>query len=403
MAAMADSRSGDVRVTLGLGTEQLTADLVRTIDSIRAQSMVEWELFVFDGSEGSCVAEHVRAYGDERIQIERIEAGRGCVAHLAEVLHRGRAPFVGLLDAGDEVRPDHLRRLCTLLEAYPRAVVAHAAYELTTASGERRAVVLDGAARAVEEPGRAFRRRAVLDAPRVWLTASLLRRRALASLAVEQRGAADGSPSDVAFFLRAACRGSIAYDPVPTALLGSRGRCSEHEFLTVDDGTGAPTLSTVRRHRAAARELRRWERLSPLELLTLRAAEVRAVHGMLEAVLRRRWSEEPTVAERAALARQAIAADPTLALDVPAWLRLARPAVQGLRRRADERRVIDLRQAGTGTPAPSTPSAAALLAGRANPPARPPATAWVHADREAIAAEEAAIALAERVLLVQDA
>lgn len=396
MAGMADSRTGGVRVTLGLGTERLTSDLVKAIDSVRAQSMVEWELFVFDGSEGSCVEGALRAYGDGRIRHERIDAGRGCAAHLATVLHRGSAPFVGLLNDSDELLPDHLRRLCTLLEAYPRSVVAHAAYELSGSPGDARAVVLPGASRAFEEPGRTFRRRALLDAPRVWLTASLLRRSALAPLADRQLAAVDAAPSDLLFFLQAACLGSVAYDPVPTArLAANQGWRCEHDFLTVDDGSAAPTLSTVRRRQAAARALRRRERLGPVDGAVLRALERRAVHTMLESVLRRRWSEEPTVAERVALAREALAVDRTLAIDPGAWIRLVRPAFVGLRRSQRDGAVIDLRDERPGV----TPTTAA----RVRPPARPAATAWVRADLDAVAAEEAAIALAELVLQTQQA
>lgn len=406
MAAMADSSTGRTRVTLGIASEHGPACLRRAIDSVRAQTVTEWELYIFDDGEDDSAAAMVDGYGDPRLRLHRGTVAAGYGAALGALLGLGEAPFVTLLSDLDELRPDHLRRTCALLEAYPRAVLAHSAYELAGREGTgdaergndpidagrpaRRVVVLDGIDRALEEPGRRFRRRALDDPPRAWLGATLLRRDRLRDV---DPAAADAS--DLLFLLRASCRGTIAYDPVPSVVLHGDGRGGRDGFISVDDGASAPTITTVRRRRVACRATLVAETMTRLDRLRLRTAELASAHRLLTAVLRRRWREEPTVSERLAVARQALAVDRSLAFDARIWWELART----LRRRGDlDDTVIDLRSGPGDGPHRGGRSAAAGGSGRAV--AR---TAWAQAQLDAAAAEEAAIAVAERLLLAPKA
>ncbi|MGE0731252.1 MAG: glycosyltransferase [Acidimicrobiia bacterium] len=405
---MADSSTGRTRVTLGITTEHGPACLRRAIDSVRAQTVTEWELYIFDDGEDDSAAAVVEGYGDPRLRRHRGTPPAGYGAALGALLGAGEAPFVTLLSDLDELRPDHLRRTCTLLEAYPRAVLAHSAYELAGREGDaergndpidepiddvrapRRTVVLDGIDRALEEPGRRFRQRALDDPPRAWLGTALLRRERLTGIDPTAPDA-----SDLLFLLRASCRGTIAYDPVPTVVLHRDGRGGRDGFITVDDGASAPTITTVRRRRVACRATLAAEAMTHLDRLRLRTAEVANAHRLLTAVLRRRWREEPTVNERLAVARQALAVDRSLAFDARIWWELART----VRRRGDrDDTVIDLRNGPGDGPHRGGRSTAAGGSGRTV--AR---TAWAQAQLDAAAAEEAAIAVAERLLLAPKA
>ncbi len=352
---MADTADGSVRarVSIGIPPESRVGLLRRAIDSVLAQSETDWELFVVDDGSMPGIADLLASYGDRRIGRVTLPSGCTRAEQLTATLRVGTAPFVGVLFGDDVMFPDHLRRMCTLLEAYPRSSVAHSAYEVWTASGTVRTVVLGKAARPAEEQSRRFIRRAVAAPPRIWLSTALLRRDRIADLAFE----ADAAPAlDTMFWLRVACTGTVVYDPVPTACYRVAGGArSEHGVFAMDDGSYRATFGTVRAYRAVFRSFRQTAPLTSSDRTLLHAAGHRTIHRLLLEVLQRRWHEEPTVRERREVLREALRIERTLALDPVVWARLARPAWHALRHSgAPGEAVIDLRHYRVGEP-PAAP------------------------------------------------
>src|SRR5262245_37060414 len=99
--------------------------LARAIDAVLAQSMPHWELLVLHDGPGDRCAALVASYADARLRYVRSTDQLGPVDQLELLCRLGRGAYVGLRTDAQLLYPDHLRRLTTLLQAYPRAVVAH--------------------------------------------------------------------------------------------------------------------------------------------------------------------------------------------------------------------------------------------------------------------------------------
>ena len=99
----------------------------RTIDSVLAQSLGDFEVIVVDdGSTDDSVA-RLEAYSDPRLRIVR-QANSGEGAARNRGLHESRYEWIALLDADDYWFPDHLAALAEMIVLYPRAGLAATSY-----------------------------------------------------------------------------------------------------------------------------------------------------------------------------------------------------------------------------------------------------------------------------------
>ena len=85
--------------------------LTEAIESVRSQTIDDWELFVFDDGASDEAARLVAGYGDERITHVRNERPLGPVDNASQVLRCGSAPFLAILLDDDVMFPEHLQRL----------------------------------------------------------------------------------------------------------------------------------------------------------------------------------------------------------------------------------------------------------------------------------------------------
>lgn len=94
------------------------ATLARAIDSVRAQTLTDWELLVVDDGSGDRTPEILQAARrtDRRV-VPLTQPHRGIVGALNHGLAHARAPFIARFDADDECRPDRLAKQLALLEA----------------------------------------------------------------------------------------------------------------------------------------------------------------------------------------------------------------------------------------------------------------------------------------------
>jgi len=317
---------GVPRVTIGIPTYNRVGLLQQAVDSVVAQTMADWELFVFDDGSTDGTPELMATYRDERITYVRNPVNVGHPDNVSQILRAGRAPFVGMLFDDDVMFPDHLQRMCSLLESFPRAAVAHSAYELWGTDGVARPVVLDGATRPFEESGRAFIRRAVRRPPGIWVATALMRRSCVEGLRFRHE---DEPATDLMFWLRVARTGSVVYDPVPTACYRvTEGYSSERDFMAIENGVYQPTFGSVAGYQKIFAAFRAEQALPLQERVVLRLLEARNVHGLLQAVIRRRWHRETSRAERLALLRQALELDPTIAVDPLVWAKVGAGALR---------------------------------------------------------------------------
>src|SRR2546425_1507166 len=107
------------KVSLVMPVDEADPGYVRaTIDSVSAQIYDQWELCIADpGPPNAAVAavlEHAAAR-DHRIRVIPVGASKRAHAAASAALARATGEFVGFLHSGDELRPDALCRIVTLL------------------------------------------------------------------------------------------------------------------------------------------------------------------------------------------------------------------------------------------------------------------------------------------------
>ena len=107
-------------VSILLPVHNAAATLSRALDSLRTQTLEDWELLAIDDGSTDATPELLATAvtADARIRILSI-AKSGIVAALNAGLSAARAPRVARMDADDECRPTRLARQVDYLAAHP--------------------------------------------------------------------------------------------------------------------------------------------------------------------------------------------------------------------------------------------------------------------------------------------
>ncbi len=95
--------------------------LPETIESIRAQTFVDFELIALDDGSTDASAQYLSSVADKRLRVERLQRG-GLSAALNHGLRIARAPIVARIDADDVALPDRLRLQFEFLSQHPECV-----------------------------------------------------------------------------------------------------------------------------------------------------------------------------------------------------------------------------------------------------------------------------------------
>jgi glycosyltransferase involved in cell wall biosynthesis len=94
--------------------------LKRMIDSVRAQTFEDWELFIVDDGSTEDIAALVNAYNDDRIILHRFEANQGIPHGLNYALAHSSGEFLQPLSADEWIEPDKLRIQVEYLDEHSR-------------------------------------------------------------------------------------------------------------------------------------------------------------------------------------------------------------------------------------------------------------------------------------------
>ncbi len=92
------------------------ATLRRCIDSVRAQTLTDWEMVAVDDCSSDGSAAVVEGYGDPRIRIIRHETNRGAGAARDTAMANARSEWLALIDSDDEWMPGKLAAQMEALE-----------------------------------------------------------------------------------------------------------------------------------------------------------------------------------------------------------------------------------------------------------------------------------------------
>lgn len=100
--------------------------IARAIESLRAQSLADWELVIVDDASPDNTRAAVAPYRqDPRVRYERLARNAGLGAALNRALDLARGRFIAYLPSDDLYHGHHLLSLVEALESNPDAALAH--------------------------------------------------------------------------------------------------------------------------------------------------------------------------------------------------------------------------------------------------------------------------------------
>ncbi|MFL5755160.1 MAG: glycosyltransferase [Chloroflexota bacterium] len=115
------------RVSVLMPTHGQAAFIRRAIDSLLAQTFVDWELRIVDDASPDDTAERLRdLLEDPRLHLRRLARNVGVGAALNIALDDAEGGLISYLPSDDVLQADHLQTLVETLEGTPQAVLAYA-------------------------------------------------------------------------------------------------------------------------------------------------------------------------------------------------------------------------------------------------------------------------------------
>lgn len=108
--------------------------IARALDSVRAQTLQDFEVIVVDDGSTDGGADVVRSYADPRIRLVQ-QPNAGVSAARNAGIAAARSDTVALLDADDEWKPEFLETIQGLQRDFPEAAVWATNYEFARSNG----------------------------------------------------------------------------------------------------------------------------------------------------------------------------------------------------------------------------------------------------------------------------
>lgn len=108
--------------------------IARALNSILAQTVQDYEVFVIDDGSTDDGARVVGSFTDHRIHLIR-QANAGVSVARNKGIEAARAELIAFLDADDYWKPDYLKTIRTLCRRYPKAGLFASAYEVIIRGG----------------------------------------------------------------------------------------------------------------------------------------------------------------------------------------------------------------------------------------------------------------------------
>jgi len=202
------------RVSVCIPTRNRAAWLAEALESVRAQTLQDFEIVVCDDASTDETLEVVAERADPRLRYLRHERPLGVAANRNACLQAARGRYVAWLDSDDRYLPRMLEIQCAALDRRPRAVMAHGAFHVIDTAGRRLPDWPQAFAADVVEPGRdAFREltlRCYVSAPTV------VTRRAVHQAVGPYRETLPVA-EDWEMWMRFALHGDLAYTAEPVA------------------------------------------------------------------------------------------------------------------------------------------------------------------------------------------
>lgn len=115
------------RVSVLMPTFEQSRFIGRAIDSLRAQTLRDWELVIVDDGSRDATLDAIAPFRDDpRVCVDRLPENRGLGAALNRALDLARGELLAYLPSDDLLYPDHLASLVATLDAHLDASLAYA-------------------------------------------------------------------------------------------------------------------------------------------------------------------------------------------------------------------------------------------------------------------------------------
>ncbi len=191
------------------------SSIVKTIDSVLAQTLSEWELIVIDDGSSDNGPHLVAAYTDPRVRlIKQTNAGVSAARNKGAELASNE--IVAFLDADDYWDPAHLANLNTLITKFPEAVFYATAFSVVEEDGSIRKIRVRNEGQAPEQLLMKDYFAEVLEVERpVQVSSFAVKKGMLAKVGGFPIGITSGE--DIITLSRLACTGDLAYSKIATA------------------------------------------------------------------------------------------------------------------------------------------------------------------------------------------
>jgi glycosyltransferase involved in cell wall biosynthesis len=322
-------------VTVVIPTYNRAGLLSRAVDSVLAQTLTDFELFIADNGSTDDTPAFVDTIEDKRVHYARLAVNVGPSANFTRGLYLGDAPYVTMLQDDDLMLPENLERKVELLDAWPSLAVAHAAFCYIDGDDHvTKAYATWTHARAdVIEPGEVFIRRCLCAGARINFSSAVMRRTTVLG---ERWDPADGRPSDLGAFMRIALRGDIGYLDTPLTAIrrhDASDTVQSGSMVLGEEGGYRPDFEVVRAVQAAKRRFLADYGAQLRDVPELRAGSRKWARRNLTDVVRRRAGTDANPRQVAQLLLDAARIEPTVLASrelVRLALDLARqPAVAG--------------------------------------------------------------------------
>ncbi len=211
------------KVSVVLTTFNRVGVLGKTVESILAQTLTDFELVICDDASQDRTEELCLEYAsrDRRVRYQKGRKNIGMPGNLNAGIESSSAEYIANLHDGDLYDPSLLEKWCGALDEHPRAAFVFNAYRSLDSSGQTDCIYCEPLARCV--PGAAlleqiFFRRWLFGSP-VWGTVMGRRSAYLAAGLFDSRF---GFLADVDMWMRLAEQFDVAYVPEPLIVIPSR-------------------------------------------------------------------------------------------------------------------------------------------------------------------------------------
>jgi len=140
------------RISFAIPYYRGLAFLAEAIESVRAQTIDDWELIVVDDCGPEPADELVASYGDPRIRYRRNATNLGLAGNWNECVRQAQAPLVTVLHGDDRLLPAYAERVLAAADAHPDVAAVFTDALVIDAAGEPTTTLADEVKKRMPRP-----------------------------------------------------------------------------------------------------------------------------------------------------------------------------------------------------------------------------------------------------------